>query len=605
MMRALLLFLFILLAPVSANARETLDFDHFARISVQHEGRVKPLDTFARASLEKFSGRERLNGQDAAAWLAQTLFDPARALHQPVFRILRPDLAGLPLREGKLYSYAELAAALQDKTALLQKLSETDPRRWSKDQIALADLQEKSILYAQLLRSFSLLLPLRMDIPDTLRAAWNFNDADSFTLRELRRHDRDLRLRVERIVRAKGSDIRAYSDEERALVDFAYNLDLLKRGGQFNALLRVIPSPAPNGAWSSPWQIAEGGAGTPEAAGILRLWEEAAKSYLNEDAALFEETTRALAGQSSYKTDLEIFYNSFNPLTLTPLFYLLSFLFLAAHRIWARPAFRHFSCLTLIAGLAVHSFAIAARILILARPPVGTLYESILFVSAMIVFTALILEARFRNGNGLFAGSVGGLLLLFTARAFTGGDTMQMLVAVLNTNFWLATHVLCITTGYAFCLLTAFFAHLYLFRAGQGQAQTEDMATVKTLGLIALLFTAVGTILGGIWADQSWGRFWGWDPKENGALLIVLWLAWLYHGSLSGHLRKTSFAAGMAALAIIVALAWFGVNLLNVGLHSYGFITGVAAALGAFCTIEIISIGYLCWRAIKPRTITA
>jgi ABC-type transport system involved in cytochrome c biogenesis permease subunit len=108
--------------------------------------------------------------------------------------------------------------------------------------------------------------------------------------------------------------------------------------------------------------------------------------------------------------------------------------------------------------------------------------------------------------------------------------------------------------------------------------------------LFALLFTAVGTALGGIWADQSWGRFWGWDPKENGALLIVLWLIWILHGRMSGHLRNVAFAAMAAFLNIIVALAWFGVNLLSVGLHSYGFIDGIALALGAFCAIETVII---------------
>src|SRR5690606_16005497 len=94
-----------------------------------------------------------------------------------------------------------------------------------------------------------------------------------------------------------------------------------------------------------------------------------------------------------------------------------------------------------------------------------------------------------------------------------------------------------------------------------------------------------------------WGRFWGWDPKENGALLIVLWLIWLLHGRIAGQMNRDAYMAGMAGLTVVVALSWFGVNLLSTGLHSYGFIDGVAGALAAFCATEIALIGALWYKA--------
>ena len=124
--------------------------------------------------------------------------------------------------------------------------------------------------------------------------------------------------------------------------------------------------------------------------------------------------------------------------------------------------------------------------------------------------------------------------------------------------------------------------------------------SIHKIGLVALLLTSVGTVLGGIWADQSWGRFWGWDPKENGALLIVLWLIWIQHGRLSGNIRPLGYVAGIAALNIVVALAWFGVNLLGVGLHSYGFTSGIASGLAAFCIFEFITIITL-WTMIRTK----
>ena len=106
--------------------------------------------------------------------------------------------------------------------------------------------------------------------------------------------------------------------------------------------------------------------------------------------------------------------------------------------------------------------------------------------------------------------------------------------------------------------------------------------------IFALFFTLFGTILGGIWADQSWGRFWGWDPKENGALLIVMWQIMILHMRISGYIKPTGFALGMIMNNIVVVLAWFGVNLLSIGLHSYGFASGIAMNLIIFSSIELV-----------------
>ena len=98
----------------------------------------------------------------------------------------------------------------------------------------------------------------------------------------------------------------------------------------------------------------------------------------------------------------------------------------------------------------------------------------------------------------------------------------------------------------------------------------------------AIFFSFVGTVLGGLWADDSWGRFWGWDPKENGALMIVLWNALVLHA----RWDKMVGDRGLAVLAlggnIVTAWSWFGVNQLGIGLHSYGFTSGIVRALITF-----------------------
>jgi ABC-type transport system involved in cytochrome c biogenesis permease subunit len=240
-------------------------------------------------------------------------------------------------------------------------------------------------------------------------------------------------------------------------------------------------------------------------------------------------------------------------------------------------------------GALLHFLSILSRIYILERPPVGTLYESLLFVSLIAVLFGLFLEWRLRNNLGLLVATLSGSLLLFMSQSFGSDDTMTMLIAVLNTNFWLATHVLCITTGYGFGIVTGIIAHVYLIMRCAGRNPDKTRQILRSgygTALIALLFTSLGTILGGIWADQSWGRFWGWDPKENGALLICLWLIWSLHGRISSRLHETGFAVALAMLNIVIALSWLGVNLLATGLHSYGFTDKAAWALLCFCVAE-------------------
>jgi hypothetical protein len=124
----------------------------------------------------------------------------------------------------------------------------------------------------------------------------------------------------------------------------------------------------------------------------------------------------------------------------------------------------------------------------------------------------------------------------------------------------------------------------------------------------ATLFSLVGTILGGIWADQSWGRFWGWDPKENGALIIVIWNSLILHARWGGFVK----ARGMACLAVfgnvVTSWSWFGTNMLGIGLHSYGFMDAAFYWLIAFVVsqVAIIALANIVplenWRSFRKDT---
>jgi ABC-type transport system involved in cytochrome c biogenesis permease subunit len=245
-----------------------------------------------------------------------------------------------------------------------------------------------------------------------------------------------------------------------------------------------------------------------------------------------------------------------------------------------------------------------------SRPPVTNLYSSALFVGWGAVLLCLILERLYRNGIGSVAGGVIGFATLVIAHHLAlGGDTMEMMRAVLDSNFWLATHVVTIAIGYSATFLAGFLALIYVLRGVL--TRSLDQATAATLarmiyGIVcfATLFSFVGTILGGIWADQSWGRFWGWDPKENGALLIVIWNAILLHARWGGFVQ----ARGLAVLAlfgnIVTAWSWFGVNMLGVGLHSYGFMDAAFWALVGFVASQLAIIALAAlplarWRSFR------
>jgi ABC-type transport system involved in cytochrome c biogenesis permease subunit len=248
---------------------------------------------------------------------------------------------------------------------------------------------------------------------------------------------------------------------------------------------------------------------------------------------------------------------------------------------WTLPLVRTALGLALLT-FAVHTIALIARMVIMGRPPVTNLYSSAIFIGWVAVGTCLVLEFLFRNGISVVVAGACGFATMIIAHLLATGDTMEVLQAVLDTNFWLATHVVCVTMGYAATYLAGLFAMGYILCRWLGRSVPSlDASLFKTLAQIvygvvcfAMLLSFTGTVLGGIWADQSWGRFWGWDPKENGALLIVIWNALILHARWSGLVKERGMCVLAVAGNIITTWSWFGTNMLGVGLHSYGFMAG-------------------------------
>jgi ABC-type transport system involved in cytochrome c biogenesis permease subunit len=250
--------------------------------------------------------------------------------------------------------------------------------------------------------------------------------------------------------------------------------------------------------------------------------------------------------------------------------------------------------------LAIHSFALVSRMIISGRPPVTNLYSSAVFIGWGAVIISLVLELVFRIGLGNVLGSVFGFITLMVAYGLSlSEDTFQVLQAVLDTQFWLATHVVCITIGYATTFVAGGLGIAYIMAGIISRTLDSDMRKMiarMLYGMVcfSIFFSFFGTVLGGLWADDSWGRFWGWDPKENGALLIVIWNALVLHARWGGLVRERGIAILAVAGNIVTIWSWFLVNQLGIGLHSYGFNEGVLTYSAIAVVLHLAVIGFGC-----------
>lgn len=294
------------------------------------------------------------------------------------------------------------------------------------------------------------------------------------------------------------------------------------------------------------------------------------------------------------KAKWEHFFNTYAPFFRAQGFYIFALLFACFS--WLKMSRGLVNTAFYFIGLAfvLQTLGLIFRMVLEGRPPVTNLYSSAVFVGWGAVLLGWVLERIYRNGIGsCVAALVGFSTLIIADHLAKSGDTMEMMRAVLDTNFWLATHVVIITVGYAATFLAGFLAIVYVLRGVFTSSLESEIAKslarmVYGIVCFATLFSFVGTVLGGIWADQSWGRFWGWDSKENGALMIVVWNAIILHCRWGGFIRDR----GLIVLAlfgnVITAWSWFGVNMLGIGLHSYGFMDEAFGTLKWFALLQML-----------------
>ena len=606
------------------------DFDQ-RDIPIHENGRIKPLDTFVRNQLLVIYGKrsiksktlpEELNskGLSAIDWFFDIAINPDEGDKYRVFNISNPEVVaslGLYWDPSHLYNRKEILSGLKNQIDYITTIQGKPEAELTQFDIHMLKVYSNVIQYQTLSYSLSCLLPLIQINHKTIAQSLSVNSGDKLSYYQLMRKANQLSPLMERLLNREKNEWLESDYELQHIMGVLNEIDQDK----FARILKIIPpeSGNQNEEWQSPWELMESRMIGPNQEKLLITLESFLKSRIENDTVeskshlaeyknLLSHPFKGLFNLTYVK--LETWTNQANLFYKSIAFYILAFLLLVISWMTKPKLLRQIAFACLLGGLAFHFYGILLRIIIMQRPPVSTLYESIIFVSLIGVICASLLEYNRKDGMGIFMGTIVGAALHFVGLGYANdGDTLGMLVAVLNSNFWLATHVTTITIGYGTSLFAGVLGHVYLLQAIRTPFDKKYLKTVNAnvfgATLFALFFTLFGTILGGIWADQSWGRFWGWDPKENGALLIVMWQIMMLHLRITGFVKPMGFALGMILNNIVVILAWFGVNLLNVGLHSYGFATGIAINISLFIAFELITgFGTYYWAKNRQKQLT-
>lgn len=537
-------------AQTSLVDTSRLDFKQFGLLAIQDGGRRKPVDTFARETLIRITGRSSYTDKAGREW--------------------------------------------QPNDFLLSAMLETHD--WKAEPMVLVSLGA---------------LKERLGLSKTQR---RFSFAELVGVSELQRiaNEAHAKKRAEKSVDRVEQEALSVSDR---LALFAHAMD----GSAF----LIVPAPknetdpwAQPQEWSNYYSQTQFDASQNELKNTATAYVDADGFKFSRAANQLRENLRALS-PSVYPQDrqlrLEYFYNHFEAFYRAILLYGIALvILLVAHLRTPRGILPKIGVALAIVALLFHASGIVMRCLIAGRPPVTNMYESIIWVSFAVSFFGMIFFARYRTPVYLLAAlpvTLVALLLVFQMRIAMPAS-IDPLVPVLRDNFWLTIHVLTITLSYAAFALAMGFGHILLYRYARNPAAARAdqpmhfwLYRVLQLGVILL---AAGTILGGVWANYSWGRFWGWDPKETWALIALLCYILTLHGRLAGWWTQFGLVVASVVCFLAVLMAWYGVNfVLGKGLHSYGFGIGGETYVATFVALDLLFVGFAIWRYRASKRVLA
>lgn len=349
---------------------------------------------------------------------------------------------------------------------------------------------------------------------------------------------------------------------------------------------------------------------------LLKTQIEKDKETLKEVLAGFTQLAREFGGDKYPSYDdvvTEVQYQKLKPFFWTWILYLLATLLFALSFIVAQKPLTYAGAITMLLAFGLHNYGFVLRCIITGRPPVSNMYETVVWVGwGVLLFAAIFGYLRKKTWIALVGTAVATLCMIVADFAPVILDsTLQPLEPVLRSNLWLTIHVMTITLSYAAFFLAFgigdYGVFLYLKNRAANKAKIRELAQVayNCIQIGVVLLTA-GTILGGVWADYSWGRFWGWDPKETWAFIALMGYLAMLHARLVGWVKDFGMLAGSIVSFSLVIMAWYGVNfVLGAGLHSYGFGAGGIEYVSGFVGLHLLYVGYAWFvEFYKPSQIT-
>lgn len=543
-MNKLISLFFFFLLTMSSHSIFAAPGDQIRYLPVQDAGRIKPYDTFARETLELVYGKKSYSGKDGAEkipaqWVVLTwMLSPESWIKRPLFEVKHHEiLKQLNLPLDKKHFAAEEVFGSPNFSNLMQELQN---KRQSK---------EKLTPYFQAVQRL---------------------ENQFFIFREM----------------SNGRLLKVYPVKDQS------------------SWLSVseLPPEAQTAFFEVSKNIAQHLGLKAEATATAEQIKSAAEK-LDQSVLAFTELAKASAPEKynmSNKIKTEVLYSDMHPFRWAYVSYLIAALVLLM--IWVRNAKKGMTLAWVFVGLgfALHVFGFAFRIYLAERPPVSNMYETVVWASWGAMLFAIILEIVYKQKVMLLAGSLVSLFALVIADTAPAilDPSLQPLEAVLRSNYWLTVHVMTITISYAAFLLAFGLGDMGLIYVALDEKKYDEKIKIITTGVyrsmqIGVAFLAPGIILGGIWADYSWGRFWGWDPKETWALIALLGYIIVLHARLTGWLKNFGTLASGVITFNLVIMAWYGVNfVLGAGLHSYGFGAGGIEYVSVFVGLQFLFVAY-------------
>ena len=544
-----------------------------------------PSDTFKRFGdkLENLDGletiRSRVSGKKISAlqWLMEVAIDERQLRNLPMFRIdadeVRSELK-LNRRASKLYSLSEIAENFERVAELVNSAREKDVKETSFKEKKLMEMDQRTRNYTMAAAAFQ--LPIPPEIPAELFPPGTSKERmQMFAIQELEKKLRALEsMRAPNLIPPSEEVARDAVDDPKWSAFGPAFFEMAK--SQINGDDKTRP-------------------GVDAFGDMIEAYSKDDKLGFNKavDEHLASVSAYAIPGFDKGKVSLERWMQSNWPTGKAMIMYIFTLVLGLLYFFSLKNRLRLSVWSMLLVAFVIHTVAIVCRIWITGRAPVINIYSSAVFIGWGAVLAGLIVEAIYKRGTGNILAAAAGTLTLWVAYGLNTGDTMPVLQAVLDTQFWLATHVISVSLGYVATLVAGLYGIGYLI----AQWLAKDSKKLRELyrccygaACFGILFSFVGTVLGGLWADDSWGRFWGWDPKENGALLIVIWNALILHARWDGMVAARGFSILAIGGNIVTAWSWFGTNELGIGLHSYGFTSGVLMWLTIFVGIQLFFI---------------